>query len=76
MADNEGYGLDDAGTTYQFRVTGVETYSFDNAPIAKIFGDEGVVRLNLITCRGEWDSTAANYNERLVVYTELVNSGQ
>lgn len=64
---------DQEGTEYTFSVTGSETYQYNQAPIAKIFGSDGTPTLQLITCRGLWDSAERNYNERLVIYSRLVS---
>jgi LPXTG-site transpeptidase (sortase) family protein len=65
---------DDDGSQLTFAVVGSEVYPFDNAPLQKIFGPSGVPMLNLVTCDGTWDKAAKNYNERLVVYTQLISS--
>lgn len=59
------------GDRYVFVVEGKERYRFDQAPLAKIFGRNPGRMLNLITCDGAWDSGAANYQQRLVIYTRL-----
>lgn len=62
------------GDRYVFVVEGKERYRFDQAPLAKIFGRNPGRMLNLITCDGAWDSGAANYQQRLVVYSRLKDS--
>lgn len=43
------------------------------APLGRIFGQNGgKYGLNLITCAGNWDGNTRTYDQRLVVYTELV----
>jgi len=62
------------GDRYVFTVVEKERYYYDNPPYQKLYGDgESVGRsLNLITCDGAWDRGQANYQQRLVVYSELV----
>src|SRR5712692_1738737 len=43
-----------AGKTLHFRVTGMASYSPQDAPIQEIFGDNRGDFLNLITCAGDW----------------------
>jgi len=63
-----------SGKTVTFKVVNVKTYDL-NAPTADIFSsDTSTARLNLITCAGSWDKTQQSYNERVVVFTELVTS--
>lgn len=62
------------GDEHVFVVEGKERYLFDNAPLSKIFGRNPGRMLNLITCDGAWNSGAANYQQRLVVYTRLKGS--
>lgn len=55
-----------------FRVVKVETYAY-NDPTEDVFkSTDGKRKLNLITCGGEWLSDEDQYNERTVVFTELV----
>lgn len=63
---------DSTGTEYHYVVTEGASYPYNRAPIDDIFGFGLVSRLNLITCRGEWDRNQQNYSQRYVVYTELV----
>lgn len=63
---------DSAGEELHFRVTGVDSYPYDAAPLDDIFGFAIRSRLNLITCRGKWDRSGQTYSQRLVVYSELV----
>ena len=62
------------GTQYHFAVTHLETYPYDQAPIEAIFGFSLRSQLNLITCKGQWNSGQRNYSNRLVVYSELVET--
>jgi len=63
---------DSTGTEYHYAVTDEASYPYNNAPIDDIFGFDLVSRLNLITCRGDWDGSRQTYTQRYVVYTKLV----
>ena len=63
------------GEILTFVVTEVEVVDADNAPLDRIFGPSDTPKLNLITCEGHFDPEEEDYDERLVVYTELVDSG-
>ena len=60
------------GDRHVFVVEDKERYAFDAAPSQKIFGTTPQRMMNLITCDGAWDAGGANYDQRLVVYTRLV----
>lgn len=70
--EDDIFVADSAGGELHFRVTGVESYPYDAAPLDDIFGFGIRSRLNLITCRGKWDRAGQTYTQRLVVYSELV----
>ncbi|AQQ53280.1 class F sortase [Planococcus lenghuensis] len=59
------------GKELTFIVTDKESYVPDKAPLEKIFGASSKAQLNLITCTGVFNSRTGNYEERLVIYTEL-----
>jgi len=60
------------GMDLTFVVVSKESYPVDKAPLNRIFGFDLERDLNLITCSGRWNSKARTYNQRLVVYTRLV----
>ncbi len=60
------------GQTLRFRVTDVEYYQPQNAPLQQIFGNTSGQYLNLITCAGDWVPTQKQTTLRLVVYTKLL----
>ncbi|MBM7581059.1 class F sortase [Jeotgalibacillus terrae] len=62
---------DAEGQSLTFVVTEMVEYPWDAAPIEEIFGFTTDRSLNLITCTGDYDRDSNNYNQRLVVYTEL-----
>jgi LPXTG-site transpeptidase (sortase) family protein len=60
------------GRTLHFRVTHIQAYQPQNAPLQAIFGDTSGSYLNLITCAGDWVPSEHQTTQRLVVYTSLV----
>lgn len=63
-----------SGAIETFTVTAVVEYSQD-ADTTDIFrSQDGVARLNLITCSGPWDATIGLFSKRVVVYTERVDT--
>jgi LPXTG-site transpeptidase (sortase) family protein len=64
--------VDSTGKNLHFRVTDMEDYAPQNAPVNKIFNDTSGSYLNLITCAGEWIPSQHQTTLRLVVYTVLV----
>jgi sortase A len=64
---------DEQGNNLHFKVESYERYHYLQAPLDRIFGPRDESYLNLITCVGEWLTSARSYEERLVVYTRLVN---
>lgn len=63
---------DRGGTVRRFRVTGSKTYDYDAPANDIFFGDVSKVRLNLITCAGDWIKSKRLYGKRIVVFTELI----
>lgn len=64
----------DDGEKLTFEVTRKETYPRLDAPLDNIFGSSYAKRLNLITCVGKYDPKTTERADRLVVFTELVES--
>jgi LPXTG-site transpeptidase (sortase) family protein len=62
------------GKTLHFRVTDVEYYAPNDAPLQRIFGNDSGKFLNLITCAGDWIPSQHQTTLRLVVYTKLIQS--
>jgi LPXTG-site transpeptidase (sortase) family protein len=60
------------GTKLHFRVRDIGIYDYKKAPNKRIFTDASGRYLNLITCAGTWIRDAKSYDQRLVLYTELV----
>ncbi len=63
---------DGAGRKAQFRVFKLQNYSINQAPLDQIFARKDGVYLNLITCAGSWDYSQNQFQQRLVVFTQLV----
>lgn len=61
------------GSRIHFRVVDIKRYPYNDAPLEKIFAQNDAARLNLITCTGDWLKSDQTYNERLVVFTQLVS---
>jgi len=59
-------------STLHFRVTDVEYYPPQDAPLQEIFGNSNGKFLNLITCAGDWIPSQGQTTLRLVVYTTLM----
>lgn len=63
---------DENGHDFTFAVTKVTEYPYDDFPIAEVFAPSGPSMLNLISCKGDWNSETKNYSHRTVVYSQLV----
>ena len=59
------------GTTATFAVTKVERYAKDRFPSEAVYGAIDHAGLRLITCGGDFDSTAGHYEDNIVVYATL-----
>jgi sortase A len=60
------------GNMDHFKVTKIQSYPI-YADTTEIFSaDDGIVRLNLITCTGDWNDWLDTHSERLVVFTEKI----
>lgn len=65
--------LDEAGGVYRFAVVDKQVYPDREFPVDRVFGKSDRILLNLITCEGIYDRASRNYQQRLVVFTELVD---
>ncbi|MFI1395755.1 class F sortase [Streptomyces sp. NPDC020681] len=61
------------GKTAVFEVYGVEVFSKDNFPGARVYGDTGYPELRVITCGGGY-SKATGYDGNVVVFARLLKS--
>ena len=57
---------------FVFRVIDRKIYPYQTKVTEAVFAKEDKARLNLITCYGTWLPKKNTYNQRLVVFTELV----
>ncbi|HEX5370856.1 MAG TPA: class F sortase [Dehalococcoidia bacterium] len=62
------------GTRFAYSVASLTAYEDSSAPVAQIVGPSDVEEVTLITCTGAFDTTAHNYNQRLVVVADRVDS--
>jgi sortase (surface protein transpeptidase) len=63
---------DEAGAELTFRVTALQVEPLDGFPTLRVFGPAQGRFLNLITCAGRYDPARRTYNQRLVVFAELL----
>lgn len=52
----------------QFTVTGVRTYHKTHLPYKKIFDQQSVGRVAIVTCGGPFDASTGNYLDNIVVF--------
>ncbi|MGW0331503.1 class F sortase [Streptomyces sp. NPDC003011] len=55
-----------------FVVDSVETFDKDDFPDRRVYGDTPQAQVRLITCAGDYDRSAQDYTENLVVFAHLV----
>jgi sortase (surface protein transpeptidase) len=65
---------DQNGKEFTYTVIDNEVYPVDALPLRYIFASNDAVRLNLITCHGQWDNSIQTYNQRTVIYAVLSGS--
>ena len=63
------------GTRYTYRVVATETVKLEDVDMKKLMLPYGTAThgANFITCAGDWLEGSETFNERAVVYTELVS---
>ena len=71
-AGDDIYVVQEDGDKLHFKVIDKKLYRYNQSPVEKIFNDSTGTYLNLITCQGEWVPEAKSAENRLVVYTKLV----
>lgn len=64
--------VNENGDELLFRVVEIQKYPYTLVPGEVLFSRSDSERLNLITCEGAWLHGERTYDQRLVVYTELV----
>lgn len=60
------------GRTADFVVDSAEEFAKDDFPSHRVYGDTPRAEARLITCAGDYDHTARDYTENLVVFAHLV----
>ncbi len=59
------------GTVADFKVDSVETFSKDDFPDDRVYADTSAPELRLITCGGNYDHSAHDYEANVVVFAHL-----
>jgi LPXTG-site transpeptidase (sortase) family protein len=62
------------GTTATFEVTRVASFPKTRFPTRAVYGTTDRAALRLITCGGDYDSSAHRYLHNVVVFARLVNT--
>ncbi|MFJ6893953.1 class F sortase [Streptomyces hokutonensis] len=60
------------GRTATFAVDSSDTFEKDDFPDARVYADTPDAQVRLITCAGNYDRSAKDYTENLVVFAHLV----
>jgi LPXTG-site transpeptidase (sortase) family protein len=75
MGVGEYVTLEDAeGRTLLYQVMRIDTYRAQEAPREEIFKTTGASQLVLITCEGDWLPSQRSYEERLIVFAQLIGA--
>jgi len=61
----------DDGTVVNYKVTAINTFDADTAPVDQIVGPTAVDSITLITCAGTFNRSTQQYDKRLVVRAEI-----
>jgi sortase (surface protein transpeptidase) len=67
------YVVTKEGRRLHFVIMRLENYGYKEVPVEELFNRSDAAYLNLITCGGAWVKSEKTYDQRLVVYTRLVN---
>lgn len=65
------YIEDDQGTIISFKVREIRTYD-PKEDASAVFSMSDGRHLNLITCSGDWDAVQKSFNQRLVIFADVV----
>ncbi|MFF7543874.1 class F sortase [Streptomyces canus] len=60
------------GRRASFRVDRVETFDKDHFPSRRVYEDTATAQVRLITCAGDYDRSARDYTDNLVVFAHLL----
>lgn len=74
VAGNRILVTDADGVVRLFKVVSTQLYDVRTAPLEEIFGQKKGNHLHLITCAGTWDKELDHYDQRLVVFAELMTA--
>ncbi|MFE7747940.1 class F sortase [Streptomyces sp. NPDC057428] len=61
------------GVVATFEVDSVETFSKTDFPNNRVYADKGTAQLRLITCGGDYDKKAKDYEDNVVVFAHLAS---
>lgn len=68
--------VDDKGDILTFKVRAVKLYKRDADATEVFTSRDGLAHLNVITCEGAWNQKNGTYDDRRVVFTDLVTEGK
>lgn len=60
------------GRRASFVVDSVETFDKGHFPSRRVYEDTATAQVRLITCAGDYDHTARDYKDNLVVFAHLL----
>lgn len=60
------------GTTAVFRVESVESFPKNDFPTKRVWGDQDMPKLHLVTCGGDFDQSERSYSDNVVAFSALV----
>ncbi len=66
--------IDEDNQALSFKVVDVKMYHKNDPTLDVFSNDQSKARLNLITCGGAWLPTQKTYDQRIVIFTELVTA--
>lgn len=73
LAKGDVFHVDRAdGRRASFVVDSVETFDKGDFPSRRVYADTATAQVRLITCAGDYDRTARDYTDNLVVFAHLL----
>lgn len=70
---NDIYMTDKDGKVLHYRIAQTKIYPYNAKDTSEVFGSNGKSRLVLITCHGTFMPSLDTYDQRFIVFAELVN---
>lgn len=67
------YITDTQNQVFHFKVIETDLINTTEFPVQKVYGPSDKKILNLVTCAGEYDQNLKTFNQRTIVYSELIN---